>query len=432
MKRKIKLFSFLVSFGFAVSLSPVLAQTTTTPDSTAAASPASDSPTASPKKAKATKKARKARKAKKIEEAKAAPAAPATPTVTLGGMVDTYLTYNFTNAAATQLGAGNNGTYFNHADNSYSLGLAEISLTATQGSGSGHLVLAYGQEGSLGLAAWGVNGIDVLQAYVAYGLDKWTFSLGRMATHMGNEVIESKSNWNYSRSLLFWYTIPLWHDGLSVAFAPDSQFGVTAYIYNGWNNAFATSNSMEKTFGLQASIKPTGSALNFVLNGIYGPNPSNSTDGNPRFVLEEITNWAVTSEFSVAMDFEYGSQGLGAGSTPGFATFWGLDLYGRYQLQDGWALALRLEEVMDDEDMLGLYGALPMEPAKDVECREATFTIEKALTPNTLLRVEARYDGALSGGNGYSSTPVNMAPVGPFAGGNSAQFTTTGSLVFSF
>lgn len=353
----------------------------------------------------------------------------APPVVTVGGMVDSYFTYNFTNAAATLLGAGNYGTYFNNSDNSYCLGLAEISLTATQGSGSGHLVLAYGQEGNLGLALPGINGIDVLQAYVSYTLDQWTFSLGRMATHMGNEVIESKNNWNYSRSLLYWYTIPLWHNGLSVNFAPDGQFGITAYVYNGWNNAFATNNSMEKSFGLQAAIKPSESTVSFTLNGIYGPDPFNPTDGNPRFVGEFIISWAASDKFSIALDSEYGGQALGAQSTPSLADFWGVDLYGRYLLGDGWALALRLEEVMDNNNLLMMYGATPMAPATDVEAREATLTVEKALTPNTLLRLEGRYDMALSGGYRYSQDTL---PMGPFAAGQEYQVTGTGSLVFSF
>jgi hypothetical protein len=412
MGKKIKPLGFLIALTLSVITPQVWAEATG-PDTTAGK----------------TKAAQKVKKAKKPKAVATAAATPTAPSLTVGGLVDAYFTYNLTNAAATLAGAGNNGTYFNNADNSFSLGLAEVILAAAQGPGSGRLVLAYGQEGNLGLVSSGVNGIDVLQAYVSYALDKWTFSLGRMATHMGNEVIESKSNWNYSRSLLFWYTIPLWHNGLCVNFAPTAPFGVTAYVYNGWNNAFATNNSMEKSFGLQAVIKPAESTVSFVVNGIIGPNPFNATDGNPHFVFEGIVNWAATSAFSLAMDFEYGSQGLGSDSTPSLATFWGMALYGRYQFEDGWALALRLEEVMDDEGMLGLYGAIPAASATDVEGREATLTIEKALTLNTLLRLEMRCDGALSGGAGYSTTTI---PTGPFAGGNGNQFTTTGSMVFSF
>src|SRR6185503_3286165 len=106
--------------------------------------------------------------------------APAAPTVTVGGLVDTYYTYNFTNSANSASGSGNNGTFFNTADDSFSLGLAEVAVSATQGEAGGKVVLAYGQEGNLGLLG---SGIDVLQAYVSYNPDKWSFKLGRMTTH---------------------------------------------------------------------------------------------------------------------------------------------------------------------------------------------------------------------------------------------------------
>lgn len=353
-------------------------------------------------------------------------AAPAAPTVVVGGLVDGYYTYNFTNADANMNGAGNNGTFFNNADNSYTLGLAELSAVATQGHGSAHLVLAYGQEGNLGLFTLG---IDVLQAYVSYNAEQFTFNFGRFATWMGNEVIESKGNWNYSRSLLFWYTIPLWHTGFSANFtSSDSMIGATFYVTNGWNNVVANNNAMEKTFGLQLMGKPDPS-LSIILNGILGPDPWSSTDSNLRGVGELIVSWAATDKFSLALDVEAGGQGLGSGSTPSTATFWGVDLYARYQIETDWAAALRLEEVKDDYGVLGLYAAAPMGSATDIEGRDITLTLEHNFTPNLLMRVEGRYDYALSGGTEYSKTTT---PAGPFAGGSGNQFTTTGSVVFSF
>jgi hypothetical protein len=288
------------------------------------------------------------------------------------------------------------------------------------------LVLAYGQEFNLGLLT---TGLDVLQAYVSYNADQFTFNFGRFATWMGNEVIESKGNWNYSRSLLFWYTIPLWHTGFSANFtSSDSMFGVTAYVTNGWNNVIAGNNSMEKTFGLQLTAKPDPS-LTFILNGILGPNPFSATDANYRGVGELIVSWAASDKWSLGADVEVGGQGLGSTSVPATASFWGMDLYARYQIESDWAAAIRLEEVKDDYGVLGLYAAAPIGSATDVEGRDITLTVEHNFTPNTLMRLEGRYDYALSGGTQYSKTTV--AP-GPFAGGSGDQLTLTGSMVFSF
>lgn len=344
------------------------------------------------------------------------------PTVTTGGLVDTYFTYNFTNAGANANGAGNNGSFFNNVDNSYTLGLAELKTNVSQGQASAHVVLAYGEESALGLFGSGAN---ILQAYVSYAPGECTLSFGRFVTWMGNEVIESNSNWNYGRSLLFWYTIPLWHTGLSVNYsAPDSKFGITGYVTNGWNNAFSTSNSMEKTYGLQVTMKPE-SDLSIVLNGSRGPNPMNVLDGSSHFVGEGIITYTADDKLTFAADTELGIHDLGATS----ATFWGVALYGRYQLKSDWAVALRLEEVKDNNNSLGLYGASAIGSATDVEAREATLTLDHNFTPALTLRMEGRYDYALSGGVQYSKT---TSTVGPFQGGSGDQLTGTAAMVYSF
>ena len=391
------------------------------------------------------------------DTAPAAAATPAAPTVTVDGMVDGYYTYNFTNSSNNSDLIGNNGTFFNNSDNSYSLGLAEASFTATQGPASGHVVLAYGQESALGIGS--VNpttaianpGFDVLQAYVSYNPDQWTINAGKFVTWMGNEVIESKSNMNYSRSLLFWYTIPLWHTGISVNYAPSSQFGVTGYITDGWNTT--GSSLLGKTYGLQASIKPD-STWSIILNGIAGPGWFGSTPTNygaARYVGEAIISYVPNSSWSFALDAEYGGQDLvgsnaplsspatlGNGSTVSSASFWGVDLYGRYQIQSDWAVALRLEEVEDTYGIFGIYGInnfalYPSNGPYDLEAREATLTVEHNFTTNLLVRLEGRMDMAYTGGSQLSSTAnTSNGLTGPFAGASGSQFTTTLGAVFSY
>src|SRR5580658_8920187 len=189
MRKTFKLFSFLASFAFASSLTPVLAQTA----ATAAATPAAT-----------------------------AAATPAPPTVAVGGYMDAYYTYDFTNSSK-EVGGSGTGYFYNSADDSFTLGLAEAKVTATQGPASAHLVLAYGEEASLGIAG---SGFDVLQGYLSYTSGQWTLNGGRFVTWLGDEVVESASNWNYSHSLLFNY-IPIWHTGVSVNWTPSTTFNAT-------------------------------------------------------------------------------------------------------------------------------------------------------------------------------------------------------------
>jgi len=261
--------------------------------------------------------------------------------------------------------------------------------------------------------------LDVLQAYVSYNPDQWSFKFGRMATHMGNEVIESNGNWNYSRSLLFWYPIPLWHTGFSATFTPDAKFSIMACVHDGWNSTNASHYG--KTYGLQVVLKPE-SAFSLTLNGIAGPDPTGVT-GDSRYVGEGILAWNASDKFSLVLDGEGGGQDIG---TTGSSTFWGAALYGRYQMQNDLAATLRLEVLKDSQDLMAIYGATPVGPATDVEGREVTLTIERNFTPNLLGRLEGRYDYALSGGTIYA------AGTGPFAGGSADQLTGTASAIMSF
>ena len=410
MRKMIKLFSCLASLALAVAVSPALAQTAAaTPAATASAVP--------------------------------------TPAVSVDGLVDVGYTYNFTNGSKGTVGAGNVGTFFNNQDGSYAVNLAEVDIKATQGAGTGMLSLVSGaNNGNLGLNA----GADILQAYVALAEGQWTFTGGRFVTWMGNEVIQSKSNWNYSRSLMFWYTIPLWHNGLSVNYTTsDSKLGITGYLVNGWNDSttpyIAPWSNQGPTYGLQVAIKPD-SVFNVILNGIAGPvggsaNVTGTTtpvyNGDTRWVGEAIIAYNPNSTWSFALDAEYGTAGTnGVTMTAGDGTttftsapFFGADLYAKYQIQSDWDLALRLEELKDTYGQYGIYGAAPQAKSNDVEAREATLTIEHEFTPNLTVRLEGRMDMAYSGGTQFSTTTT---PTGPFAGGEGSQFTTALGATYNF
>ena len=67
---------------------------------------------------------------------------------------------------------------------------------------------------------------NVEQAYVSYyapvgkGL---TIDFGKFVTPLGNEVIEAKDNWNYSRGILFGYAIPFYHVGRAARVLAERQ-----------------------------------------------------------------------------------------------------------------------------------------------------------------------------------------------------------------
>jgi len=382
MKKFIKnLMGLTASLVMAGALSPVLAQTAATPAATPAATAA---------------------------------ATPAPPAVTVDGLVDTYYSYDFNSGNV----GGVNGYFYNNVDNSFTLALAEAKFTATQGAASAHLVLAYGQEAGLGLAG---PGFDVLQGYVSYAAGQFTFTGGKFATWMGNEVIESTGNWNYSHSLLFAY-IPLWHTGLSVNFAPSSTFNVTGYATDGNNTVAAASTGKE--YGLEAVLAPNAQ-WSFTLNGEFGPVAGNAVVANnlTNGVGELIVKFMPDSMWSFGVDAQYGMTNFASGSTPSSASYWGLALYGRDQISSDWAAALRLEDVTDSGE-LG-FGTSTVAGS----LYEGTLTVEHDFTANLLGRLEGRFDtNALPTGVG---TATAAAPLyaDPLA---TSQVTATYSMVMTY
>ncbi len=99
---------------------------------------------------------------------------------------------------------------------------------------------------------------NIEQAFLSYkprqarGLQ---LDVGKFVTAAGAEVIETHSNWNYSRSLLFVYAVPYYHFGLRAAMPVNPHFSAGVHLVNGWNSVEDNNNG--KTVGLVGTI--TGS-----------------------------------------------------------------------------------------------------------------------------------------------------------------------------
>lgn len=108
----------------------------------------------------------------------------------MNALVDTYYSFNFTNAAHSANGVGNQG-YFpsNKGDYSYELNMAELAFTLKQGEGSVHFSVLGGEAAnyfnSFAVTTSVGDDIFLYEAYASYHPQDWTFSFGRMATFMG-------------------------------------------------------------------------------------------------------------------------------------------------------------------------------------------------------------------------------------------------------
>jgi hypothetical protein len=308
--------------------------------------------------------------------------------VSVSGFVDAYYSRNFASPASRT----NKLRNFDIPENQINLSLAEIVLQKKAQPIGFRMDVDFGTANDVvqGIAPYGTTPYSTLtniqQAYLT-GVIPWgngiTADVGKFVTHMGYEVIESKDNWNYSRSLLFAWAIPYYHTGLRLTYPFADNFTVALHVVNGWNSVI--DNNAEKSLGLAVSYSPTGST-GFILNVMDGFEQPTGVDVGKKKVFDLIVTQQVSEAFALSLNADYGDETL----ISRLYTWKGAAVYGRYAFTPKSAFALRAE-IFDDP---GGYATGLGVPQLDV--KEVTATYEYKFADALLVRGEARYDFANS------------------------------------
>jgi putative OmpL-like beta-barrel porin-2 len=312
----------------------------------------------------------------------------------VSGFVDGYYTYNFNTPAKACTTSGGVAVFnclynFNVAHNSFTMSLAKLALEkkpTSDNRGGFRVDFVYGPATAIvhsleptGAATSGIYQ-NIEQAYLSYLAPAGTglqLDFGKFVTPIGNEVIESKDNWNYSRGLLFSWAIPYYHVGARAAYNINDQVSVTGFLLNGWNNA--VDNNKGKTIAGQLTIKPNAD-LTLLTNYMGGPEAPNQPSGsNWRHLSDTVVTYNVNKQVSVAANYDYAKDNVG-GVT---ATWQGIAGYVKFQPTDMFALTPRVE-YFNDKD-----GAATGTPQK---LKEVTITAEVKSPEGVIMRLEYRGD----------------------------------------
>lgn len=346
-------------------------------------------------------------------------ATSATP-ITWNAFIDVYYTRDFNDPSNRQNGLRNFDIY----ENQVTLSLADLTVQKQAQPVGFKIELGFGTTSDWVNTAstFGTNSptmANVMQAYgtvvvpIGAGL---TVDAGKFVTHMGNEVIISQSNWNYSRSYLFTFAIPYYHTGVRLTYPVASNLTAAVHIVNGWNSVI--DNNKFLSLGATLSYSPT-STTSLVFNGMWGHENLTSTsldtiltENGSRDVYDFILTQQLSDAFSVAVNADYGQTG----TTRGLAMWKGVALYGRYALSAKSALALRGEVYYDPS--FGGYTTGAGFPKATFQ--EYTLTYELHPYDPLLIRVEGRDD--LANGKAFISA----------LGVRSSQPTLTVGVVASF
>jgi Putative beta-barrel porin-2, OmpL-like. bbp2 len=203
---------------------------------------------------------------------------------------------------------------------------------------------------------------------------------GTFVTSAGAEVIESNSNWNYSRSLLFAWAIPYYHFGLRVSTPVNKVLTLGFQVVNPWNET--DGGHRFTNIGLTAAV--VKGIYTWNTNYYVGPNnpvavglPSSGV----RNLIDTTLLVAPNDKTSFYVNGDWGRNNDPVGG--GHATWEGIAMAGRYQLTKRGAFAGRAEYFKD---------AQGFETGTAQSLGEFTGTGEYKLTDMFITRLEARRD----------------------------------------
>lgn len=301
--------------------------------------------------------------------------APAGP-IRFSGLIDAYYSFNLNHPASRT----NQLRNFDVKANQFSLNMAKLTMERAPEPVGFRVDLGLGRAFELVHSAETGPAIfrNIEQAFLSYkprearGLQ---LDFGKFVTAAGAEVIESHSNWNYSRSLLFAYAIPYYHFGLRATMPLNSHFSAGVHLVNGWNNV--EDNNSGKTVGLLGTI--SNSKFTWTHTYQVGPEKTDTNRGL-RHLYDTTLLVTPAAKASFYLNFDYG---VDKGIYGGASRWTGVAGAARVALSPWFALAPRLEW-FNDADGFTTGSAQKL--------KEATLTAEFKMKEGVFSRLEYRRD----------------------------------------
>jgi len=309
-----------------------------------------------------------------------APATPAKSVFTQGGMDFSFLFDGYADGNFNHPDSGfNQFRNFDFRADTLHVNMAKVTIDRAPGPVGFHLDVGFGQTfdwiHSSDRAPEAFKYFE--QAYISVKPKSWKgvqVDVGEFVTSAGAEVIETNANWNYSRSLLFSWSIPYYHFGVRTTI-PIGKFTGGVQVVQGWNDIY--DNNSGKTIGLTGAY--AWKKVTWSNNYYVGPEKAGTNKGL-RQLYDTTVAINANDSLSYYVNFDYGrDKNIGQG-----ASVWsGIAAAGRYSFKKKYAIAARAEW-FDDFDGFSTGTKQSME--------EITLTGEYKIAPWLISRLEFRND----------------------------------------
>ena len=320
-----------------------------------------------------------------------APAPPPPPAklngFVISGLADGYLSLNFNHPNNPAYRAGGNNQLHNFDLN---FGQPELSFAKITIDKSDKM-LGFHVDAGIGQTMRFIHGADPAaidhkalryfeQMYViakpghTHGTE---IDFGQFVTSAGAEVIESTSNWNYTRSFLFAFAIPYYHFGLRTSTPITKTFTAGFQLVSAWNTLAGNNNL--NNIGLNTTLtkeKYTWSVVYY-----EGPNHPGTLAGK-RNLLDSNLLLTPNSKVNFYINGDYGRDNrIGTGA--GYDQWYGLAAAAHIQLSKVFAISPRVEFFNDSTGYTtGTKQVL----------KEGTITGEYKYNDHMVARIDYRHD----------------------------------------
>jgi hypothetical protein len=313
---------------------------------------------------------------KKEEKSSNGPSEWSVGAINFSGLIDGYYSFNLNHPASRT----NQIRNFDVKANQFSLNMAKLVMEHSPDPLGFRVDLGFGRAFDIVHGAEAAPSVfrNIEQAYISYKPEKakgLQLDFGKYVTAAGAEVIETHSNWNYSRSLLFAWAIPYYHFGVRASMPINSHFSAGVHVANGWNNV--EDNNSGKTVGLMGTI--TTSKFTWFHTYHVGPEKTDTNEGY-RQLYDTTLLLTPSTKANFYINFDYGVDKLIGG---GAARWVGIAGAARFWLNDWFAVAPRLEWFHDADGF---------STGTRQKLKEFTLTGEFKMAQGVFTRLEYRRD----------------------------------------
>ena len=202
--------------------------------------------------------------------------------------------------------------------------------------------------------------------------------VGRIATLLGLEVIETYANPNWSEGNQFIYVENFTGLGVSVETKLGAHADAQLRVINGWD-VVRDNNHRKSVMGRVGFAPNASTSLGIV--GFWGPEQAGNDTTNRSGV--EALLWHKLGSAALWVQADYGKEAS--------ATWYGLGAWVTYDLSPKVGLALR-GDYIDDQDGARTSGVLGFPANTGHKFGSATATLNIRAWPDAVVRPELRYD----------------------------------------